>query len=207
MQKAKLDILENIPDIDAAGAQEGIDGVSHIAGRQWANNKLIALASALVLVLLVIAGGVWFYLTKSSSLKDKEEMVSTDGDGSVKGNKVIGEATVINNIDPSALPRPDKVTTIYFKDFFIDLKDSDGKSKLLVCDVAIDIIENQDDTRLANSIDVRKTIYLAAKGKSAVALKSSEERKRLEKEITAKLARILGEGVIKNLYFTNYLIV
>jgi flagellar basal body-associated protein FliL len=209
MQKAKLDILENIPDIDAAGAQEGIDEVSEIppiAGNQWASNKLILLVSALVLVVLVIVGGVWFYLTKSASLKDKEKIVSADGDTSGKENKVIGDATEIDNTSPPALPPSDKVITIYFKDFVIDLKDSGGKSKILACDVAIDISENQDAAQLVNNKDVRKIIYLAAKGKSAVALRSLDERKRLKDEMTAELAKMLGEGVIKNLYFINYLI-
>ena len=209
MQKAKLDILENIPDIDTTGAQEEIEEVSEIlpvSDKQWASNKLILLVSALVLAVLVLIGGVWFYLTKSASLKDKEKIVSADGDNSGKGNKVIGDATEINNIAPSVVPRSDKVITVYFKDFIIDLKDSGGKSKILVCDVAIEISENQDAAQLVNNKDVRSIIYLAAKGKSAVALRSLDERKRLKDEMTSELVKMLGEGVIKNLYFINYLI-
>lgn len=209
MQKAKLDILENIPDIDTTGAQEEIDEVSEItpiAVRQWASNKLILLVSALFLAVLVIVGGVWFYLTKSASLKHKEKIVSAAGDNSGKENKVIGDATEIDNTAPPAAPLSDKVITIYFKDFIIDLKDTGGKSKILLCDVAIDISENQDAAQLVNNKDVRTIIYLAAKGKSAVALRSLDERKRLKDEMTAELAKMLGEGVIKNLYFINYLI-
>jgi len=209
MQKAKLDILENIPDIDTTGSQEGTDEVSEIppiSDSQWASNKLILLVSALFLAFLVIVGGVWFYLTKSVSLKDKEKIVSADADTSGKGNKVIGDATEIDNTAPPALPLSDKVITVYYKDFIIDLKDTGGKSKILVCDVAIDISENQDAAQLVNNKDVRTIIYLAAKGKSAVALRSLEERKRLKDEMTAELAKMLGEGVIKNLYFINYLI-
>ena len=209
MQKAKLDILENIPDIDTAGVMEGADEVSEIppiAGKQWASNKLILLVSALVLAVLLIAGAVWVYLTKSSSLKHEEKIVSADGDNTGKENKVIGDTAEIGNTAPPVVPFSDKVTTIYFKDFIIDLKDTGGSSKILVCEVAIEISENQNAAQLVNNKDVRKIIYLAAKGKSAVALRSLDERKRLKNEITTELEKILGEGVIKNLYFINYLI-
>ncbi len=196
MQKAKLDILENIPDIDATGAAEGTDEVPEIttiAGKQWASNKLILLVSALVLAALVIAGGVWFYLTKSASLKDQE-------------SKAPDNATESGNTDTPIFAPADKLITIYFKDFIIDLKDTGGMSKILVCEVAIEISENQNTAKLANNKDVRKIIYLAAKGKSAVALRSLEERKRLKIEMITELEKMLGKGVIKNLYFINYLI-
>jgi flagellar basal body-associated protein FliL len=209
MQKAKLDILENIPEIDTTGVMEGTDEVSEIppmAGKQWASNKLILLVSTLVLAVLVIAGGVWFYFMKSASLMHKEKIVNADGDNFGKESKVIGDATEIGNTAPPAVPLSDKVTTIYFKDFIIDLRDTGGRSKILVCEVAIEISENQNAAQLVNNKDVRRIIYLSAKGKSAVALRSLEERKRLKNEMTTELEKMLGEGVIKNLYFINYLI-
>ena len=96
--------------------------------------------------------------------------------------------------------------TIYFKDFIIDLKDTSGKSKILVCDVAIDISENQNVAQLVNNKDVRKIIYRTAKGKSAVALRSLEECKRLKNEMAKELEKMLGDGIVKNVYFTNYII-
>ncbi|MEI6610824.1 MAG: flagellar basal body-associated FliL family protein, partial [Deltaproteobacteria bacterium] len=93
-----------------------------------------------------------------------------------------------------------------YKDFIIDLKDTSGRSKILVCDVAIDIMENENAAKLVNSKEVRKIIYRTAKGKSAVALRSLEERKRLKNEMAKELEKMLGEGVIKNVYFLNYII-
>ena len=202
MQKAKLDILENIPDIDMVGEMEGAEEVPKLLfvdSRQWASNKLIILIFILVLVSSVIAGGVWLYITKIASLIHKENIVISDGENFIK------ETEISTTVDP-IVPLAEKIVTIYFKDFIIDLKDAGGKSKLLVCDVAIDISENENTAQLVNSNDVRKIIYLAAKGKSAVALRSLEERKRLKNEMAKELEKMLGQDIVKNVYFTNYLI-
>lgn len=203
MQKAKLDILENIPDIDIVGEIEGTEEVSNkllfLDSRQWASNKLIILVLILVLLGLVIAGGLWLYITKSAPLIHKENRIISDSDNFVK-------ETESDNTSEPIVPPSDKIITIYFKDFIIDLKDTSGKSKILVCDVAIDISENENSAQPINSKDVRKIIYLAAKGKSAVALRSLDERKRLKNEMAKELEKMLGEGIVKNVYFTNYLI-
>ena len=85
----------------------------------------------------------------------------------------------------------------YFQDFIIDLKDTSGKSKILVCDVAIDITENTNAAQLIDSKDIREIIYRTAKGKSAVALRSLEERKRLKNELARELDKMFGEGIVK----------
>jgi len=213
MQKAKLDILENIPDIEIAGEIieiEEVFKISPISGKQWAGNKLILLISILVLVILGIAGGVWFYLTKSTFLKHKEKIVISEVDNfgrqSEDAGKTVDSAAESGNTSLPIAPPADKVITIYYKDFIIDLKDTSGKSKILVCDVAIDVIENENAAQLVNNKDVRKIIYRTAKGKSAIALKSLEERKRLKNEMAKELEKMLGEGVIKNVYFINYVI-
>ena len=213
MQKAKLDILENIPDIEIAGEIieiEEVFKISPISGKQWAGNKLILLISILVLVILGIAGGVWFYLTKSTFLKHKEKIVISEVDNfgrqSEDAGKTADSAAESGNTSLPIAPPADKVITIYYKDFIIDLKDTSGKSKILVCDVAIDVIENENAAQLVNNKDVRKIIYRTAKGKSAIALKSLEERKRLKNEMAKELEKMLGEGVIKNVYFINYVI-
>ena len=161
-------------------------------------------------MVLTIAGGVWLYITKIASLKHKETIVISSSDNfgkeSEDASKSLGSATESGNTSAPVVPPTDKVITIYFNDFVIDLKDTSGKSKILVCDVAIDISDNQNVAQLVNNKDVRKIIYRTAKGKSAVALKSLEERKRLKNEITKELEEMLGEGIVKNVYFTNYII-
>ena len=59
MQKAKLDILENIPDIDMAGVTNEIDAVfeiTPISDKKWASNKLFFLVSILSIIVLVVGG-------------------------------------------------------------------------------------------------------------------------------------------------------
>ena len=197
MQKAKLDILENIPDIDMAGVTNEIDAVfeiTPISDKKWASNKLFFLVSILSIIVLVvggiIAGGVWIYFSKH-----KEKIVIAYGGSTESAN------TGVEVVEPA-----EKVITIYFKDFIIDLKDNVGKSKILVCDVAIDVNDNQNIAQLVNNKDVREIIYRTAKGKSAVALRSLDERKRLKDEMAKELEKMLGEGIVKNVYFTNYII-
>ena len=213
MQKAKLDILENIPDVDIpveiSGTEEAAE-IYPVSEKPWASNKLILLVSILALVVLIIAGGLWYYITKRASLKHKETIVISGSDNfgkeSEDASKSVGSATESGNAGAPIAALADKVITIYFNDFVIDLKDTSGKSKILFCDVAIDISENYNAAQLVNSKDVRKIIYHTAKSKSAVALRSLEERKRLKNEITKELEKMLGEGIVKNVYFTNYII-
>lgn len=212
MQKAKLDILENIPDIDITWAGEIDKGteISPISGKKWASNKLILLVSSLCLVVGLIAGGLWFYLTKNVSLIHKDKIVVADSNNFDKENeeaiKTTGGGTESGNTDTRVISPAEKVITLYFKDFIIDLKDTGGKSKILACDVAIDVSENKNVASLVNNKDVREIIYRTVKDRSAVALRSLEERKRLKNEMAKELEKMLGEGIIKNVYFTNYII-
>jgi flagellar basal body-associated protein FliL len=96
---------------------------------------------------------------------------------------------------------------VYFNDFIIDLKDKAGKSKILMCDVVLDVNEEKNIARLERGQNVRNLIYQTAKGKNAVDLRSLEERKRLKKEIAVELNKIFGEDIVKNVYFTSFLII
>jgi flagellar basal body-associated protein FliL len=99
-----------------------------------------------------------------------------------------------------------KINKVYFKDFVIDLKDKAGKSRILMCDVVLDVNEEKNIAELERGQNVRNLIYQTAKGKNAVALKSMEERKRLKKELSVELNKMFGEGIIKNVYFTSFII-
>ncbi len=217
MQKAKLDILENIPDIDMPGESSETDSVAEItpiSDKKWASNKLIFLVSILSLLVLVvggiIAGGLWVFFSQSDSLKNEEKILISDSNNFGKeienASKTTGSPTESNNTGAPIISSAGKVITIHFKDFIIDLKDTSGKSKILICDVAIDISDNRNVADLVNNKDVREIIYRTARGKSAVALRSLEERKRLKNEMARELDKMLGEGIVKNVYFTNYII-
>jgi flagellar basal body-associated protein FliL len=76
-----------------------------------------------------------------------------------------------------------------------------------MCDVVLDVNEEKNIARLERGQNVRNLIYQTAKGKNAVALRSLEERKRLKKEIAVELNKIFGEDIVKNVYFTSFLII
>lgn len=190
VQKAKLDILENLPDVeipDTIIMPEAQDGSIPLK-EKWALNKLLLIVVPVLIVVLVIGGALWFYLGKDNSNLSRPQI-----DSHPESN-------------PAATVELAKQNFVYFKDFIIDLKDKSGKGKILLCDVVIDLSEDKVITELASNRDIRSTIYLAAKTKSPIALRSIEERKRLKKEILQEMNKMLGEGIVKNVYFTNYII-
>ena len=96
--------------------------------------------------------------------------------------------------------------TIYFKDFMIDVKDSGGKSNVLMCDVAVDTGNSPQIFDASKSIDVRNIIYRIMQSRNASALKSPDERKKIRKEITMELNKLLGPGVVQDISFVNYFV-
>ncbi|NTW77417.1 MAG: flagellar basal body-associated FliL family protein [Syntrophaceae bacterium] len=59
---------------------------------------------------------------------------------------------------------------------------------------------------MENREDVRSLIYQTLTGRNAVVLRSLEERKKLKQELMQEAVNVLGEGIVKNIYFTNYVI-
>jgi len=100
-----------------------------------------------------------------------------------------------------------RTETLHFTDFIIDLKDAAGNSHVLICDVALEITDTGKDDRIQKITLIRGAIIKATQARSVVALRSVEERKKLKKDFAAALERILGDGSVKDVYFTNYLII
>jgi flagellar basal body-associated protein FliL len=197
VQKAKLDILENLPDIKTIDAPTE-PAEFPVTGGKWAFNKLLLIGAPLLIVFLLISGLLWFYLGKKvippheppvAALVQKTEKKEAAG-----------------NAAPLVAVESVKINKVYFKDFVIDLKDKAGKSRILMCDVVLDVNEEKNIAELERGQNVRNLIYQTAKGKNAVALKSMEERKRLKKELSVELNKMFGEGIIKNVYFTSFII-
>ncbi len=201
VEKAKLDVLEDLPDIEITDVKILTEEQSFpVAQEKWALNKLLLIAAPAVIVVLVITGVLWFYLTRTdpnvTKLKSGTQVTAIEKKKSAKEEKVVIQAAV----------EPLKVNNVYFKDFIIDLKDKTGKSKILLCDVVFDLSEAGKPAELENRSDIRSIIYSTATGRNAVVLRSIEERKRLKQEILQELNKMLGAGIVKNVYFTNYVI-
>lgn len=217
MKKAKLDILEELPEIDLAEPEAEIaaeEAAAEIPEKQsggaWAFNKLLLIGAPAVFLALLICGALIYYLFFGEAPKHpkKAPVVVTKPDTGKTG--VVDEA----KDDEAAYSRYDwplqtariPLNAAYVKDFMIDLTDSRGKSRVLLCDFAFDLGPDQAREKFENNIDVRNTIYKTAQRHSVAALKSLEERKKLKQELVSELDRLLGKGSVKDVYFVNYFI-
>jgi flagellar basal body-associated protein FliL len=209
VEKAKLDLLENLPDIELTDLITLTEETSELPlplyGKKWALNKLILIAAPAVLVVLVITGVLWFYFTRTDNTVAKRQSDTLARIPAAMIEKTKLEQKV-DAISAQAEFSRIKVNNAYFKDFIIELKSNTGKSKILMCDVVFDVSEAENIAELENREDVRNMIYQIATGKNAVVLRSMEERNKLKKEMLQEASKILGDGIIKNVYFSNYVI-
>lgn len=208
MKKAKLDIWENIPDLDA-GKPDGQDfsepeaGSDLKRGRKWAMNKLLLITAPIVLVVLVIGVLIAFNISRNTSQKPLPVTMA-------KPQIVHPKSSLPVSPEPSiqyeSLASSEKTKILYFKDFMIDLKDVRGNSHVLICDVAFDLGEGLPNDQVENITLMRSIIYKTAQTRSVVALRSVEERKKLKNDLAYALDKILGDGCVKHVYFMNYFI-
>lgn len=216
MKKAKLDIWEDIPGVeieisgDPTPLTHGIEAQDD-SERKWAVNKLLIIAAPFVLIVLIACGLLVFYLIQNISpgshtptiiSKSGPQITAHQGSG-----QTLPEATDKNQkVSSQNLILNPKTTILYLKDFIIDLKDANGHSYVLMCDVVFDVVGEQNQGQLKDITAMRHIIYRTAQAKSAVALRSVEERSKLKKELAFELEILLGAGRVKNVYFMNYFI-
>jgi flagellar basal body-associated protein FliL len=87
--------------------------------------------------------------------------------------------------------------------FMVNIKDSKGNQRILVCDIWLELGAGRQGKEIEDRIDVRNTIYTMAKSKSASTWVSPGERQSIKKEIYSRLNSLLGEGVVKTVYFVR----
>lgn len=212
VEKAKLDLLENPSEIKITEAIIRTDdkpGTQIPATKgKWALNKLVLIVAPVAIVVLIITGILLIYLIRTNN------NVSRLKSGAVAGTVARTPAVVIDKrrsesaaaaITGEATART-KTNNAHFNDFIIDLKDKTGKSRILMCDVVFNVSEAGSIAELENREDIRNLIYQTIAGRNAVVLRSLEERKKLRQELMQQAGNVLGEGIVKNIYFTNYVI-
>jgi len=93
-----------------------------------------------------------------------------------------------------------------FADFSIDLKDSQGRYRFLQCDVTI---EFQSEVTLTEDrkVEIRKIIYMSAKKKGLELIRVSSSGERFKKQMRDELRDLLGEGALKDIYITRYVLI
>lgn len=215
MKKAKLDILEDIPgiEIDMAADQipPDLDTEANVeSGKKWAVNKLLLIGAPIALVVLIACGIlVYFLIHNISSVPQNPTIISKAGSQTARqetGRVIKESAGKKQNITAPSLNGSEKTNILYLKDFMIDLKDPNGNNRVLMCDIVFDIGGEQKQNQLENITVLRNIIYRTAQSRSAVALRSVEERKKMKKELALELEKMLGDGSVKNVYFMNYFI-
>ncbi|MEN6332137.1 MAG: flagellar basal body-associated FliL family protein [Smithella sp.] len=208
VEKAKLDLLENPSEIKITEATIQADEKQELpvpaTKGKWALNKLVLIVAPVMIVVLVITGVLLFYLirTKNNVSRLKSDTVARTP-AVVIDNKRSESAVATAT---GGATEQTKINNVHYKDFIIDLKDKTGKSRILMCDVVFNISEAGNIAELENREDVRSLIYQTLTGRNAVVLRSLEERKKLKKELMQEAVNVLGEGIVKNIYFTNYVI-
>mgnify|MGYP001420721965 CR=1 FL=1 len=88
--------------------------------------------------------------------------------------------------------------------FVIDLKDDRGAAKVVFCDAVLNLEKSQKPGVDRNWAESRNLIYLKLKKKKAHELLSLEGRNRLKMELKDDLNGLLGENLIKSVYFTRF---
>lgn len=99
-----------------------------------------------------------------------------------------------------------KVHEAIFSDFSIDLKDSQGRYRFLLCDVTLEfqsVVELTEDRK----VEIRKVIYLSAKKKGHELIRVPDSGDRFKKEMREELRDLLGEGMLKDIYITRYVLI
>jgi flagellar basal body-associated protein FliL len=93
-----------------------------------------------------------------------------------------------------------------FSDFSIDLKDAQGRYRFLLCDVTI---EFQSEVTLTEDrkVEIRKIIYMSAKKKGHELIRVADSGERFKKEMRSELRDLLGEGALKDIYITRYVLI
>ncbi len=209
MKKAKLDIWEDIPawvddkpDMPISTGQDAAVEKDE-GGRKWAMNKLLLISAPIVLVILIIGVLIAYHASRNSP-QTPTPVRQTAPEMSVRESERKAVTEVSGQDKASVLP--EKTTILFFKDFMIDLKDARGNNHVLMCDVAFDLGEEQQQDPMEKTALMRSIIYKTAQMRSVIALRSVEERKKLKKDLAFAIDKILGEGSVKNVYFMNYFI-
>jgi len=209
MKKAKLDILEEIPDLDIEindvqeVADQSIDTEPEGAGR-FAFNKLLMVGLPVMLIVLAISGFIVYYII-SGIISGSEKSEATSIKKEMDRERSNFSPGLMDAKQPQ-ISLPSGPLNLHLKDFIVDLKDSGGNNHVLMFDVVLDIKGEYKQTYNEDSYVLRNAIYKVAKSQNPIALRSVEERKKLKKDMGDALEKILGEGTVKNIYFTTYFI-
>lgn len=197
-KKAKLDILEISTDEKGEGTppddvtlekdgvvisgEERTDGESSSRIKAWLYKPLFWIILLSTLLLVSITGiSIWFfYYDDDSKMPVMQE-----------GQSIPGTSA------------PVKEKMVLFDNFVADLQDEKGNIRIVFCDIALEMEKVEVPDTLSGRVDVRNLIYTTLKRKKTEEVLSPEMRKRLKTELKTELNGLLGENLVKDVYFTR----
>lgn len=198
-KKAKLDILEitvdknhedglhddiiseEREDEQSTDQRECLAVFSKVTG--WIRKPFFWIILVSVVVLGLIAG-IFIRLNKETE----------EGGADKQKKQIIFEIPVLT-----------KETMTIFKGFVIDQKDEKGQIWIVFCDVALELDKSNMVTAVdSDRIDVRNVIYALLKQEAVKDGFSPEGKHRLKERLRNELNNLLGENLVRNIYFTRY---
>jgi flagellar basal body-associated protein FliL len=175
-------ILSRIKPPETLFSREALRSrISQISWKSFLSWKI--LVPACVAIALIVAGSVSYVLYRQ---KEAAQMAAEKARQVASAVPVVREAA--------------------FPDFSIDIKDARGQYRFLQCDVTLEFqsgVELTEDRKA----DIRKVIYLAARKNGNELIRATDSGRRLKKEMREELRNLLGEGALKEIYFTRYVLI
>ena len=113
-------------------------------------------------------------------------------------------ATVADKAAPAAVPAAAD-SALAVSDFTIDLRDAQGNIRFLLCDVVLEFHRGMELTE-EKKVDIRRTIYAAAKRKSPDLMTSAQAHALFKREVSTELTRRLGKERVKGVYVTKFVL-
>ena len=115
------------------------------------------------------------------------------------------KATVTQNGNTtSGTSKPAEGKIALFEGFVVDLKDEKGNIRIVFCDIALELEKLQFTDAVSSRIDARNLIYTIIKRKKIEELSTPEMRDRLKTELKNELDILLGEKIVKSVFFTRF---
>lgn len=188
VKKAKLDVLDFEVNEDEKHPQEDLPSAAeenkHEAGekrilRYIFRNPFFLMLFGVMSVIVLLAGATWFFYEPGKLIPEKKHLMSKT----------------------STVTAPAVTTTAYLRGFIIDLQDEKSDTRLILCDMAVELAAAQEVQSVGNRTDLRRRIYEILRERKLQELMTAEGRGRLKERIKSELNRVLGYNLVKDLYF------
>ena len=170
-------------------ADEEKESTVAVEPKKGSNNLML-----IVILAVVVALGGGFALWKFVLAGGDTQ--SGGGNGAKAGEEVDADAAVDTSFDWIMLP---------LDPFIVNLFDGEGVRYLKV-KIEIQIKENLRDEIKRMIPQVRNSLIILLSSKKYAEIGSIEGKVRLRQEILYRLHRILGEGKVKDVYFTDFVV-